>query len=148
MNWGEFNENRARYREWLKHPKWQEKRLQVLSRDGFTCRWCGGSDEQLQVHHLRYNIERPPWEIKDDLLITLCDTCHSAETHTRKPAERALLDELAPLAPFTEDLESIIAALVSWKSCLEAGGDPGEIADCIEQTAFYSQPEEDPSALR
>jgi len=67
------------YKEKLKSPRWQKKRLEIFDRDSFTCRFCGSQIRQLQVHHLIYLPERDPWEYSDEYLITLCDQCHSDE---------------------------------------------------------------------
>lgn len=66
------------YSELLKDPRWQRKRLEILQRDDFKCRSCGENILTLNVHHLAYNKNIMPWEIKDDLLMTLCEKCHSA----------------------------------------------------------------------
>lgn len=71
------------YSEKLRHPKWQKKRLEILSRDGFKCLFCGSEDKNLQVHHLLYK-RRDPWDYPDYLYQTLCDDCH---------AERQLLTD-------------------------------------------------------
>lgn len=65
------------YSEKLKHPKWQKKRLQILSRDKFTCKKCGDTETQLHVHHKEYISGNDPWDYDNKLLITLCEDCHS-----------------------------------------------------------------------
>lgn len=65
------------YSDLLKNPKWQKKRLEILSRDEFTCRTCGNVNETLHVHHSKYIRNKNPWEYKDLFLITLCETCHN-----------------------------------------------------------------------
>ena len=62
------------YAEKLRDPRWQRKRLEVMQRDGFTCRDCGSTTETLHVHHCWYAKE--PWEISDAYLLTLCEECH------------------------------------------------------------------------
>lgn len=64
------------YTEKLLDPRWQRKRLEVLSRDEFTCRHCRDKKSTLHVHHLRYIKGRNPWEYETQELITLCETCH------------------------------------------------------------------------
>ena len=66
------------YSEKLKDPRWQRKRLEILSRDNFTCRHCKDSQETLHVHHLKYHKE--PWDVDSEYLITLCEWCHELET--------------------------------------------------------------------
>ena len=64
----------ANYSELLKSPKWQKKRLEILSRDNFKCKCCGDEETQLQVHHLEY--KGKPWEVDSSKLVTLCADCH------------------------------------------------------------------------
>ena len=65
------------YSEKLKSPKWQKKRLEIMSRDEWMCRLCGSDDIQLHVHHNRYIYGRDPWDYDNINLITLCEKCHS-----------------------------------------------------------------------
>lgn len=65
----------ANYSELLKSPKWQKKRLEILSRDEFKCKCCGDDETQLQIHHLEY--KGKPWEVHSSKLVTLCADCHS-----------------------------------------------------------------------
>jgi hypothetical protein len=67
------------YSQKLKDPRWQKKRLEILNRDEWKCRYCGDKKTTLAVHHLEYLGE--PWEAPEDKLITLCEDCHHlAET--------------------------------------------------------------------
>ena len=59
-----------------KDPRWQKKRLQILERDEFTCHDCGDTKSTLHAHHLFYSQGKKIWEYNDDLLLTLCETCH------------------------------------------------------------------------
>ena len=67
------------YSKKLRDPRWQKKRLEILNRDGFTCRLCEDSESTLHVHHKRY-FSGEPWEIPNSLLVTLCESCHGLET--------------------------------------------------------------------
>jgi hypothetical protein len=67
------------YKEQLKSPKWQKKRLDIMQRDNFTCQICGTTEKQLHVHHLKYEPGCNIWEYFDSHLITLCDDCHRKE---------------------------------------------------------------------
>lgn len=58
-----------------KHPNWQRKRLEILSRDDFTCVACGDKESTLHVHHMLYPAGEV-WEIDDKFLQTLCEDCH------------------------------------------------------------------------
>lgn len=57
-----------------KHPKWQQKRLRIMERDGFRCCACGDAESSLHVHHFLYS--GSPWEVSDHHLQTLCEQCH------------------------------------------------------------------------
>lgn len=62
------------YKEKLTDPRWQKKRLKVLQRDDWSCRYCQSKEKSLHVHHLKY--QNNPWDIDDKYLITLCGECH------------------------------------------------------------------------
>lgn len=72
--------NKKEYREYFKDPKWQKKRLEVLSRDEFSCQACGSVEDTLHVHHRYYESGKKPWEYSDEALVTLCERCHEFET--------------------------------------------------------------------
>jgi len=65
------------YNEFLKNPRWQKMRLEILERDNWTCRNCGNTEEMLMVHHTYYAKGKRPWEYPAESLITLCHYCHS-----------------------------------------------------------------------
>lgn len=67
----------ANYAEKLKDPRWQKKRLEIMSRDKWACTSCGDGKSQLHVHHEKYKGD--PWEAQDKHLKTLCEDCHSIE---------------------------------------------------------------------
>ena len=54
--------------------EWKEKRLEVYTRDNFTCQSCGKTETKLDAHHII------PWRISFDdsvsNLISLCPSCH------------------------------------------------------------------------
>ncbi|MCK5609460.1 HNH endonuclease [Candidatus Pacearchaeota archaeon] len=62
------------YKEKLRDPRWQKRRLEILDRDGWKCTECGNSKLELHVHHLKYSGD--PWEVGDEDLKTLCKECH------------------------------------------------------------------------
>lgn len=73
------------YREMLRDPRWQKKRLEIMQRDGFACRRCNDTTKTLNVHHLQYRDHgHPPWDYPDHLLITFCEKCHNAEEAFKK----------------------------------------------------------------
>ena len=68
--------NNSSYLKRLEDPRWQRLRLKVFERDGFTCRYCGDTEERLAVHHLYYVSGREPWEYPLGAFKTACSTCH------------------------------------------------------------------------
>ena len=86
MNWkdrtggDELSKFSQEYREKLKDPRWQKKRLEIFERDEFRCRYCGTTEKTLSVHHLFYIKGCDPWEYPDEVVITLCEDCHESET--------------------------------------------------------------------
>ena len=72
--------DRDAYSMLLQDSRWKNKREKILTRDNYTCQWCGRRDN-LQVHH-KYYMKYPdgkmaePWDYPDDKLITLCSRCH------------------------------------------------------------------------
>ena len=61
-------------KEKLLDPRWQKKRLLILNRDGFACKYCGETKKTLHVHHDSYCGD--PWDTPDEDLITCCKDCH------------------------------------------------------------------------
>ena len=65
----------------LFRPEWRAKREVILKRDFNSCVICNGSIA-LQVHHRQYHFIvknkkfKLPWEYPENLLITLCESCH------------------------------------------------------------------------
>lgn len=61
--------------------RWKDKRAKILTRDLNKCIICSLKDD-LQVHHRQYHYVKSlkkfkaPWQYSDDILITLCSSCH------------------------------------------------------------------------
>lgn len=73
------------YKDQLRKPEWQKKRLEIMQRDNFTCQICLDTEETLQVHHKSYDKDKKAWEYGNDRLVTLCETCHKELTeHIKK----------------------------------------------------------------
>lgn len=70
------------YSEKLRDPRWQRKRLEILNRDEFTCQNCGDNNTTLHIHHRLYLKNKDPWDYESNLLITLCEICHSQESES------------------------------------------------------------------
>lgn len=64
--------------EAYKDPRWQRRRLEIMSRSRFHCERCDTEDKTLHVHHKKYFKGRKPWEYDDSELICLCSTCHES----------------------------------------------------------------------
>lgn len=71
------------YKERLEDARWKARRREILDRDMHRCLLCGDKDDViyghhavLNVHHLRYEKGREPWEYPDGDLVTLCQRCH------------------------------------------------------------------------
>lgn len=64
------------YSDKLKSPKWQKKRLEILSKRGFKCEVCGDEENQIQVHHKTYMYGLEPWQYDDSVYQVLCEKCH------------------------------------------------------------------------
>lgn len=77
---GTAEEPTPSYSDFLKHPQWQRKRLEVFERDKFTCRRCHAKESTLHVHHCYYEKGLRPWEYPLDAYLTLCEACHKQMT--------------------------------------------------------------------
>jgi 5-methylcytosine-specific restriction endonuclease McrA len=71
------------YRQLLRDPRWQRRRLEVLTRDSWTCQECGTTTKELQVHHKWYVQGKRPWEVPMQALVTLCVGCHGTKRRRR-----------------------------------------------------------------
>lgn len=71
------------YSEKLRDPRWQRRRLEVMSAAGFACEQCGCETRTLNVHHLLYRKGAEPWDYSDAELACVCEDCHTAEHEIR-----------------------------------------------------------------
>ena len=69
------------YKEQIKHPKWQRKRLEIFERDNWKCRICQENNKQLQVHHLYYLPNTMIWDYDNEAMVTLCEEHHRQLTY-------------------------------------------------------------------
>jgi hypothetical protein len=102
----------SNYSSLLRDPRWQRKRLAILNRDSWQCQKCGDKESTLHVHHLSYVSGRKPWEYEDDMLLTLCESCHEYETETRKDYENSLLILLRSNRFMADDIECLIGFIL------------------------------------
>ena len=58
---------------------WKQRCQQIIEADGNACCDCGRQPPEvvLQVHHLKYEKGKKPWEYNREDLITLCKGCHA-----------------------------------------------------------------------
>jgi len=73
------------YSEKLLDPRWQKKRLEVLSKSDWACDCCGDKETTLNVHHKQYFKGRSPWEYDNQQLTSLCKTCHEEHHNSDDP---------------------------------------------------------------
>ena len=75
------------YSQQLRDRRWQQKRLKILERAGWSCQQpgCKHPDDDrvmLVVHHRNYRSGKKAWEYGDADLVTLCERCHDKIHHT------------------------------------------------------------------
>lgn len=81
----------ATYQKKLIHPKWQQKRLEIINRDNCTCRFCSDKNTQLDVHHKYYKPGAEPWEYDSSALVSVCRPCHQCITYLVEKGHEPLL---------------------------------------------------------
>ncbi len=92
-------------------PRWQRKRLEILSRDQFCCQRCFDTESTLHVHHKFYRAGADPWDYPDEALVTLCEGCHENEGHFGKSADRELLEALKTRGALAAEIQGLASAL-------------------------------------
>lgn len=80
-----------KYKDKLKDPRWQKRRLEILERDNWQCQWCKNTKQTLVVHHLHYYADEP-WDDPDEALLTVCETCHDHDYKVRHDFEKDLVE--------------------------------------------------------
>jgi hypothetical protein len=149
------------YSDKLKDPRWQRKRLEILQRDDFACRYCRSKDNTLHVHHKLYRKGKMPWDYEDDVFVTLCESCHKTAEDSKEAVLIKMgssryrdlslyriataLDEDPTEVTFLGWAASNLAACVNAQLSLEEGVDESEeflegmheefrsnMAECIE----------------
>lgn len=104
------------YYEKLLDPRWQKKRLEILSRDNFTCERCGATDQTLHVHHGYYERGLDPWEYDPKTLHCLCDGCHEI-------AQERLRDIHMEIAKLRDcDMDDLMAEVLAIRGVREMQG--------------------------
>lgn len=72
-----------------KSPLWRRVRVQILERDGYTCKTCGKHGGRLECHHRRPIEDGGDW-FDPDNLETICRTCHIQEAKDRNRRSRKI----------------------------------------------------------
>jgi 5-methylcytosine-specific restriction endonuclease McrA len=109
MNTAE-NHEQNNYQEKLRQPAWQKKRLEIFARDNCRCTNCGSINKELQIHYIDYLKNFKPWQYPDDMLTTLCSSCHLMEK-SRSKAEDYLLQAFEITGFFAGDLLKVATLL-------------------------------------
>jgi hypothetical protein len=99
------------YKEQLKLPKWQMRRLKILERDGCACQYCGDTETELHIHHEYYEYGKKVWEYPDEALKTLCKVCHHY-IETLKPLKDEL--EIISISKIPDNKENIHCAIIKY----------------------------------
>lgn len=101
------------YQALYRDPRWQRKKNLILQRDVYRCRDCTNGTVELQVHHCRYpGRGRPPWEIDDEFLLTVCDPCHKKRQELENQMKESLALVFAKSTPIElEALATFISGL-------------------------------------
>lgn len=64
------------YQTKLSDPRWQRRRLEIMSKAEWKCEVCGDKKIELHVHHVSYEENTEPWDYPDEYYKCLCDDCH------------------------------------------------------------------------
>lgn len=102
---------RQSYGEKLQDPRWQKRRLEIFTRDKWTCQGCESTEKTLHVHHRFYLKGREPWDHPDVALVTLCKGCHEQDPELKD--REALLCTIAdtPDTPYPFAFDSVMRLL-------------------------------------
>ena len=119
------------YRDQLRDPRWQKKRLEALEKAYWECENCGDKTTMLHVHHKRYVKGCMAWEYELDQLVVLCEPCHEGEHD-----DRLLIDKL--IAEASPGMLQVIIGLCA--GYLDAGldlNDEGLGEMCRQTSPMY-----------
>lgn len=122
------------YAEKLKDPRWQKKRLEILSRDDFTCQKCQDKESTLHVHHRYYDAGVDPWDYEEYALVTLCWDCHEIEQQEYKEYGKLLVDTLKRKGFWGDNLRVLASAFDELPVGL-----PPDVLSCVIEHAFRTK---------
>jgi hypothetical protein len=106
------------YKDQIKSPKWQKKRLEILNLRGFKCEKCNCDEKQLHVHHRFYLKNRKAWEYDNDVFQVLCYVCHENEHNNTKTKNFELYDYIFEELKFEIKSDKMVRAL-EYKNVLQ-----------------------------
>ena len=102
---------KARYHRHSKRvtatKRWQVLRMEILERDGFRCKVCGGGG-RLEVDHIKPVRTNPELSFDPGNLQALCPSCHTKKTNIERGGP-----------PPREDRQE-------WREAVEALARPGQ----------------------
>ena len=101
------------YGDKLLDPRWQKKRLEILTDANFTCTYCADKESTLHVHHFCYTANGNPWDSPNDALICLCKKCHElCHIKDLTPFEREIVSQIQMAGTFQSNINPAIAIMV------------------------------------
>lgn len=122
------------YSQLLLDPRWQKKRLEILSRDDFTCQLCSETEETLHIHHTYYRKGNMPWEYPDCSLVTLCKDCHEHEGSCLYQEKQAMIESFCKKGFGSTEFNMIACALQDSTTTLFKGNDLAIILSMVIET--------------
>jgi hypothetical protein len=132
----------------LRDPRWQDKRKEILDRDGHECVDCKIHLERypedtekfagriLDVHHKYYESGNDPWEYPNEAFITLCRNCHEEETRVLKEVQPSLIQVLRRGGVRAGTIMYLTSMLSVLRKYPESGDD---IIRALAMTVFVDQ---------
>jgi hypothetical protein len=111
------------YKDKLRDPRWQRRRLDVLNAANWTCQdaGCKSNTKTLEVHHCYYLPDTDPWDYPTDAYLALCEDCHEERQQLERDIKISLSRCLrlvpiqrlkrAAIRLFSEALEEIKCSL-------------------------------------
>ncbi len=133
------------YTDFLKSDLWKDLSAKCKKRDGFKCACCG-EPQNLSAHHIIYP-DNFQWEKTDlDMLITLCDVCHTAVHRIQECWDVHNMDN-APLTKngylergnmydFFEQLAAKIIVKVCWEKNIFKGNETSNLQRALLNVAL------------
>lgn len=110
---------REQYLAKFRDPRWQQRRLEIMQRDRWCCRYCYGANNTLNVHHRYYVWGNDPWDYPDEALVTLCEPCHEREQREMKKGKEALIRAVSRAGLWGYEMGNLADAIESARECYD-----------------------------